>query len=358
MFSLPSIFPKRRTSDQQTGRSDGHGHVILNDEEEVVQVPPSENTTPSSRFTQILQLIHIIPVPMCLLDSIGCIKGTYYLLHMYSYYNSRHDYLFVLGYNEAFASIVELPVVDSKVTNVMEIIGTKDQDKFYTKLKEINASEASAIVHVGNCLTKLSRNGDNYVGCYDWSLSSSPHVAVAQAQESTSSNFIIMTGQTPNFSSPTLNDETHQDEELFHQLIPDATWHSFKAYFEMKTMKAMASQQALEIVETKRAFIRQMSHEIRTPLNIIVSGLNLLGAHASTLNAEVVELIEDIESASVRAVEILDDFLMFEKLDAHALQLNRTSRNVITLISSVVDAFKNNVTNNYSRIITGTFITL
>lgn len=92
-----------------------------------------------------------------------------------------------------------------------------------------------------------------------------------------------------------------------------------------------------------------MSHEIRTPLNTVFLGLKLLkedlyknstsnnnrkstcittgNSTTSSLmlpNAEVLETIADIENSCETALNILNDLLSYEKLEAGLLKLEKT----------------------------------
>ena len=76
----------------------------------------------------------------------------------------------------------------------------------------------------------------------------------------------------------------------------------------------------------KTTFIRYISHEIRTPMNVIKSGLQVLrrefAASASALNPDVyLSIIDDVERSCEVALEVLNDMLLFDKIESGLLVL-------------------------------------
>ena len=92
-------------------------------------------------------------------------------------------------------------------------------------------------------------------------------------------------------------------------------------------------------LETKSLFVRYISHEIRTPLNVVLSGLNLYKDIAS-LDSESASLIDDIRFSCLVAIDILNDFLLYEKMEGDALQLDKTLANTTQIIKGVFDQFQ------------------
>ena len=77
----------------------------------------------------------------------------------------------------------------------------------------------------------------------------------------------------------------------------------------------MSSQQALK---TKQVFVRYVSHEIRTPLNIAVLGMDYLEEKLNLADEQkgaIGDTMEEIKLSCSIAVEILNDFLLYEKMD-------------------------------------------
>lgn len=72
-------------------------------------------------------------------------------------------------------------------------------------------------------------------------------------------------------------------------------------------------------LKTKRVFVRYVPHEIRTPLNITILGLKYLEdelrSHSPQALASVQDVLVDVKTSCGIAVDILNDLLLYEKLD-------------------------------------------
>jgi signal transduction histidine kinase len=71
--------------------------------------------------------------------------------------------------------------------------------------------------------------------------------------------------------------------------------------------------------------VRMVSHEIRTPLNIVYSGLELLRNDLISLgaNEESLDTWNDVKKCSEVAVGILDELLLYEKLESGVMELDQ-----------------------------------
>jgi signal transduction histidine kinase len=83
-----------------------------------------------------------------------------------------------------------------------------------------------------------------------------------------------------------------------------------------------------------------VGHEIRTPLNVVSSGLELLTLQASSLDADLIETLQDTKSACKIAIDILNDLLTYEKLDSDILTLEKSPADVVELAQRVVSMFQ------------------
>mgnify|MGYP005998402307 CR=1 FL=1 len=95
-------------------------------------------------------------------------------------------------------------------------------------------------------------------------------------------------------------------------------------------------------LEIKRVFVRYVSHEIRTPLNTTQLGLDLLGNEVKegvTDPAVLTDLISDATSSCAIAITILNDLLMYEKIDGGLLTLERSEMPVWSFVESVMKVF-------------------
>ena len=64
--------------------------------------------------------------------------------------------------------------------------------------------------------------------------------------------------------------------------------------------------------------IAYVSHEFRSPLNVAIAGLEVMGKDVALLNLspDFVETFNDVSSSAATAVDILDDLLHYENMDA------------------------------------------
>lgn len=96
-------------------------------------------------------------------------------------------------------------------------------------------------------------------------------------------------------------------------------------------------------LSTKRTFVRYVSHEIRTPLNIVSMGLKLLstGLAAPSVDLSVLgDIAGDMQKSSREAVKILDQLLMYEKIDGNLFILNATRVSVLDFLARNVRSFE------------------
>lgn len=87
--------------------------------------------------------------------------------------------------------------------------------------------------------------------------------------------------------------------------------------------------------EAKSAFLATMSHEIRTPLNGIIGMSTLL--NGTRLTAEQRDFSDTIATAADTLLTIISDILDFSKVEAGALELERTPTDLVETIESSVE---------------------
>ena len=129
----------------------------------------------------------------------------------------------------------------------------------------------------------------------------------------------------------------------------------------------------------KRAFVRYVSHEIRTPLNIVTMGLKLLennisrsaptapvktplnspihneyefdfvftegdaesGSEGEEQQADsVLSMVQEMRDSSETAVSILNDLLMYEKIESNMLSVEPTRVHLLDVVEDTVKMFK------------------
>ena len=130
------------------------------------------------------------------------------------------------------------------------------------------------------------------------------------------------------------------------------------------------------LLTMKRAFVRYVSHEIRTPLNIVTMGLKLLENNISRANPtspptehitnatdteyeydyvfsegecsvetedltdSVLSMVQEMRDSSETAVSILNDLLMYEKIESNMLSVEPTRVHLLDIVEDTVKMFK------------------
>jgi signal transduction histidine kinase len=101
-------------------------------------------------------------------------------------------------------------------------------------------------------------------------------------------------------------------------------------------------------LHAKKNFVRYVSHEIRTPLNTVFLGLQLLADHLeqlsvstkSTIAVTGMELCDDIKGSCFIAIEILNDLLLYDKIEDGSIIVDLRPLPLSPLIESVISMFQ------------------
>ena len=99
----------------------------------------------------------------------------------------------------------------------------------------------------------------------------------------------------------------------------------------------------------KGEFVRYISHEIRTPLNTVLLGLlylakklpeltNIVGDPAAVVT-ECLGIVEDLNISSNNALEVLNEFLTFDKLETGSLLLDCSEFPVMVFVEDSIKPF-------------------
>ena len=112
-----------------------------------------------------------------------------------------------------------------------------------------------------------------------------------------------------------------------------------KAHYMNKIESVSVETKALQhTLEVKRIFVKAVAHEIRTPLNIILSGLNLLEMEYAD-NSALQVTIQDMKFACVTSIDIVSDFLTYEKLDSDICKLQKEIIDVRQVLEDAMKPF-------------------
>ena len=92
-------------------------------------------------------------------------------------------------------------------------------------------------------------------------------------------------------------------------------------------IRSRISEYASELkpdVDSKRVFVRYISHELLTPLNILSMGLGLVEDHLRDGDIrEAKKSVVEMKTSCGTAVGILEDLLLFERLETNEVELQR-----------------------------------
>lgn len=93
----------------------------------------------------------------------------------------------------------------------------------------------------------------------------------------------------------------------------------------------------------KKDFVRYISHEIRTPLNTVHVGINLLSESLSSNDKTNIpyqlDLCNDVAVACVTAVDMLNDLLLYDKIEEGNMILEKTLINFHLCYQQTVKMF-------------------
>jgi len=93
-------------------------------------------------------------------------------------------------------------------------------------------------------------------------------------------------------------------------------------------------------------FVRYVSHEIRTPLNTVFLGLKLLKQEIHKIelfdiqhNDNITVTLDDIQTSCNISLEILNDLLLYDKIESGILVLDKVDTNIRALVQETVHSF-------------------
>ena len=100
------------------------------------------------------------------------------------------------------------------------------------------------------------------------------------------------------------------------------------------------------MLDIKRNLIRFLSHEVRTPLNAVSMGVTVIKRelenheNGKELDGEdILKVLEEIDSACNTSLDILNDLLTYEKVDAGILVLEKEVISAFTIVYDCIRPF-------------------
>ena len=112
--------------------------------------------------------------------------------------------------------------------------------------------------------------------------------------------------------------------------IPIKTYGTIQDITELKEKEfklLAAMEQAEESSRLKSSFLAIIGHEIRTPLNAILGFLSLLKNEPVPLSDNQIELMNFVEEAAAKLVDILDRIIDLSKITSKAITINPSAYN-------------------------------
>ena len=107
-------------------------------------------------------------------------------------------------------------------------------------------------------------------------------------------------------------------------------------------LHSLKTQAAKDSFAEKRNLIRKVSHLMRSPLNAALTGLMILEEDLSIADtAKALESIKAIKFSCENAIDILDDYVIYEKFCSKGgAKLDQSVINITNLVSAVVESFQ------------------
>lgn len=112
----------------------------------------------------------------------------------------------------------------------------------------------------------------------------------------------------------------------------------FTANKEIKTLNeelVQARDEALATARFKAEFLANMSHEIRTPMNAVIGMSDLL--RRTNLNVEQSKFVEVIKSAGGALLNVVNDILLFSKMEAGSFPLENVEFDLLEAVEGVAE---------------------
>lgn len=161
------------------------------------------------------------------------------------------------------------------------------------------------------------------------------------AQEITKADLEVLESETKSTKIHEIKIDDQKYYFIFHRLVFYETESKLKhlltvaiditEIFEEKIRSEIASK-------TKSEFLANMSHELRTPLNSIIGFTDLL--LQENLEPEHKEILSNIRQSSYSLLELINDILDLNKIEAGKIEFNPIPTELSKLLDEVKNLFK------------------
>jgi PAS domain S-box-containing protein len=134
-----------------------------------------------------------------------------------------------------------------------------------------------------------------------------------------------------------LRELNQQLEAKIKERTEELVWSNLRLLETQEELQATLRAEQ-ELGELRANFVSTVSHEFRTPLGIILSSAELLDAHHEKLDAEERrEHLRTIYDAVKRMSELMEEVLVFHKLDAGGEEWELEPLDLVALCRRLVD---------------------
>ena len=98
-------------------------------------------------------------------------------------------------------------------------------------------------------------------------------------------------------------------------------------------------------------FVRHISHEIRTPLNAARMGLLLVKDELASGRSrqDCLTTLSEVSKASDVVLEVVNDFLLFDKIESGTLVLDTSRLNMMMFVEETLEPMRLQVGKSASR---------
>jgi len=126
----------------------------------------------------------------------------------------------------------------------------------------------------------------------------------------------------------------NKEKENLEQQVEIRTAQLLQANEEIKQNIAIVEKTA----QIKQQFLANMSHEIRTPMNVIMGMLNMV--NETKLNETQIDYIQTIQTASENLLNIINDILDLNKIEAGKMELKLNTFDVFKTANKIKKLFE------------------